>query len=221
MLHTLLRRNSDLLMKLLPCFGKTLGWASYRKYHTIHSTFAIYLLQTLWSPRLPALVGQSATADIGLPEPLLFYSVYSSSYTKDFAVTLPLMLRSLAATSRPHHYICVIVICSIFKIKKNSQKNRNDCRQLVACFHGGSVHKRHSTSFRPRLVSVNHCTGYCQPIFMVSDFSRLSSVFTEGQSANDKTCLGLFRPSLQVRLCFHNFNTTAAPSRTWTTLPWS
>ena len=27
------------------------------------------------------------TADIGLPEPLLFYSVYSSSYTKGFAVT--------------------------------------------------------------------------------------------------------------------------------------
>ena len=87
LLQSLLRRNSDLLLKLLPCFGKTLGWASYRKYHTIHSTFAIYLLQTLWSHRLPALVGQSATADIGLPEPLLFYSVYSSSYTKDFAVT--------------------------------------------------------------------------------------------------------------------------------------
>ena len=75
------------------------------------------------------------------------------------------MLRSLAATSRPHHYICVIVICSIFKIKKNSQKNRNDCRQLVVCFHGRSVHKRHSTNFRLRLVSVNHCTGYCQPFF--------------------------------------------------------
>ena len=111
MLQSLLRRNSDLLMKLLPCFGKTLGWASYRKYHTIHSTFAIYLLQTLWSHRLPALVGQSATADFGLPEPLLFYSVYSSSYTKDFAVTLPLMLRSLAAASRPHHDI--YVVCTI------------------------------------------------------------------------------------------------------------
>ena len=53
------------------------------------TTQYIQLLQllTLWSHRLPALVGQSATADIGLPEPLLFYSVYSSSYTKDFAVT--------------------------------------------------------------------------------------------------------------------------------------
>ena len=221
MLQSLLRRNSDLLMKLLPCFGKTLGWASYRKYHTIHSTFAIYLLQTLWSHRLPALVGQSATADFGLPEPLLFYSVYFSSYTKDFAVTLPLMLRSLAATSRPHHYICVIVICSIFKIKKNSQKKRNDCRQLVACFHGGSVHKRHSTSFRPRLVSVNHCTGYCQPIFMV--FWLLPTVICiHGGSVRKWQDLSRTLPSITAsETLFSQFQHYCRSFTTWTILWWS
>ena len=207
-------------MKLLPCFGKTLGWASYRKYHTIHSTFAIYLLQTLWSHRLPALVGQSATADFGLPEPLLFYSVYSSSYTKDFAVTLPLMLRSLAATSRHHHYICVIAQSS--KIKKNSQKKfETIVVNLSRAFTGDQSTKDTQQVLDPDSFLSITAQDTVNPFSWYSDFSRLSSVFTEDQSANDKTCLGLFRPSLQVRLCFHNFNTTAAPSRTWTILSWS
>ena len=86
--------------------------------HVSHNT-----VYPLWSHCLPALVGQSATADIGLPEPLLFYSVYSSSYTKDFAVTLPLILRSLAATSRPHHD--VFVVCTITKKNKNKNKRNS------------------------------------------------------------------------------------------------
>ena len=208
-------------MKLLPCFGKTLGWASYRKYHTIHSTFAIYLLQTLWSHRLPALVGQSATADFGLPEPLLFYSVYFSSYTKDFAVTLPLMLRSLAATSRPHHYICVLVICSIFKKIKKKKKKNSIVVNLSRAFTGDQSTKDTQQVSDPDSFLSITAQDTVNPFSWYSDFSRLSSVFTEDQSANDKTCLGLFRPSLQVRLCFHNFNTTAAPSRTWTILWWS
>ena len=102
MLKTLCYATWIYWWELLPCFGKTLGWASYRKYHTIHSTCAINLIRTLWSPCLPALVrvGQSAihTADIGLPElcsSTLSISDNFSSYTMDFAVILPLMLRTL------------------------------------------------------------------------------------------------------------------------------
>ena len=97
--------------------------------------------------------------------------------------------------------------------KKLSKKFETIVVNLLRAFTGDQSTKDTQQVLDPDSFLSITAQDTVNPFSWYSDFSRLSSVFTEDQSANDKTCLGLFRPSLQVRLCFHNFNTTAALSR--------